>query len=59
MVLTVEPGLYMPADSKLPACWRRVGIRIEDDVQVTSRGRRVLSEKLAKTCETIERLMAG
>jgi Xaa-Pro aminopeptidase len=35
-VLTVEPGLYFqPNDLSVPAEWRGIGIRIEDDVQVT------------------------
>jgi Xaa-Pro aminopeptidase len=35
-VLTVEPGLYFqPNDLTVPAEWRGVGIRIEDDILVT------------------------
>lgn len=58
MTLTIEPGLYMPTRSKLPPYWRGLGIRIEDDVQLTRRGRRVLSDKLVKDCKAIEELMA-
>jgi hypothetical protein len=36
MVLTVEPGIYIPADDKdAPAKYRGIGIRIEDDVVCT------------------------
>ncbi|HEY0167089.1 MAG TPA: aminopeptidase P family protein [Jatrophihabitans sp.] len=35
-VLTVEPGLYFqPNDLSVPAEWRGIGIRIEDDILVT------------------------
>ena len=35
-VLTVEPGLYFqPNDLTVPAEWRGIGIRIEDDILVT------------------------
>ena len=41
MVLTVEPGLYIPPDDKsAPAKYRGIGIRIEDDVLVTDDGQR-------------------
>jgi Xaa-Pro aminopeptidase len=37
-VLTVEPGLYFqPNDLSVPAEWRGIGIRIEDDILVTDR----------------------
>lgn len=58
MVLTVEPGLYFPAgDPRVPPAYRGVGIRIEDDVLVTHRGRRVLTAGAPKTPEEIERTM--
>lgn len=43
MVLTVEPGVYLPG---------RFGIRIEDDVLVTARGKRVLS-RLGKNLDAV------
>src|SRR6185369_3784795 len=43
MVFTVEPGLYVPADADdVPAEFRGIGIRIEDDVHVTPSGVDVL-----------------
>jgi Xaa-Pro aminopeptidase len=59
MVLTVEPGLYvMPDDAGVPAKWRGIGIRTEDDVAITRDGHRVLTQKLARSAEEIEALMA-
>ncbi|MEP6847648.1 MAG: aminopeptidase P N-terminal domain-containing protein, partial [Acidobacteriota bacterium] len=49
MVLTVEPGLYIPPDDKTaPAKYRGIGIRIEDDVLVTKEGNRNLTAKVPK-----------
>ncbi|MFH0901763.1 MAG: aminopeptidase P N-terminal domain-containing protein [Pseudomonadota bacterium] len=49
MVLTIEPGLYIPAsDTEAPASLRGIGIRIEDDVLVTADGARVLTASAPK-----------
>jgi Xaa-Pro aminopeptidase len=58
MVLTVEPGLYIPPDDKdAPAKYRGIGIRIEDDVLVTEDGNRNLTAKVPKDADQIEALM--
>ncbi|GAA4119492.1 aminopeptidase P family protein [Nocardioides fonticola] len=58
MVLTVEPGLYFQADDLLvPEELRGIGIRIEDDVQVTADGARNLSAALPRTVADIEEWM--
>lgn len=57
MVTTVEPGIYIPAGSKAAKRWQNIGIRIEDDVAVTSSGPDVLSKGLAKDPDEIELLM--
>lgn len=58
MVLTVEPGIYVPADDKsAPAKYRGIGVRIEDDVVVTENGNRILTSKVPKDPEEIESLM--
>jgi Xaa-Pro aminopeptidase len=58
MVLTVEPGLYIPPDDKsAPAKYRGIGIRIEDDILVTGDGNRNLTAKVPKAPEEIEALM--
>ena len=57
MVVTVEPGIYIPpGDSTLPAKWRGLGIRIEDDVAVTPRGNEVLTAGLPKDLDTVQAL---
>ncbi|TCT21859.1 aminopeptidase P N-terminal domain-containing protein [Thermomonas haemolytica] len=60
MVLTIEPGLYIPADDATVAPeWRGIGIRIEDDVLITQGGHRVLTAALERSAEEMEALMAG
>jgi Xaa-Pro aminopeptidase len=49
MVLTIEPGIYLPQEA--------LGVRIEDDVLVTAAGAEWLSAKAPKTTAEIERLM--
>lgn len=58
MVLTVEPGIYVPVDAKdAPAKYRGIGVRIEDDVLVTGDGNVNLTAKVPKQAEEIEELM--
>ena len=60
MVMTVEPGLYVPADNtRVAKKWRGIGIRIEDDVVITAQGCDVISAGVPKTVEEIEALMAA
>lgn len=60
MVMTVEPGIYIsPDNTNVPAKWRGIGIRIEDDVLVTKDGHHILSADVPKGIEQIEALMAG
>lgn len=59
MVLTVEPGLYIPPDDKsAPSKYRGIGVRIEDDVLVTKDGNLNLTTKVPKDPDEIEALMA-
>jgi len=57
MVTTVEPGIYIPHSRKIPARWRNIGIRIEDDIAVTNKGPDVLSKDAPKDPDEIEALM--
>jgi len=60
MVLTVEPGLYFAEDLKeVPAAYRGMGIRIEDDVLVTQGEPEVLTAATPKTVADVEAFMAG
>ncbi len=59
MVLTVEPGLYIPEGSAgVAKRWWNIGIRIEDDVVVTAKGHEVLTSGVPKEIDEIEALMA-
>jgi Xaa-Pro aminopeptidase len=59
MVMTIEPGIYLPAGARgVPRRYRNIGVRIEDDVAVTRRGAEVLTERAPKDPEQIEALMA-
>jgi len=58
MVLTVEPGLYFQIDDlTVPAKYRGIGVRIEDDVLVTSKGHRALSASLPVEPNDVEAWM--
>ena len=59
MVLTIEPGIYIPAKRGYPKEWQGIGIRIEDDVLVTRNGPEVLTDEAPKAPEAIEALMAS
>ena len=60
MVMTIEPGVYVSAfDKSVDKRWRGIGIRIEDDVQVTREGVDVLTRGLPTTVAEIERHMGA
>jgi Xaa-Pro aminopeptidase len=50
MVITVEPGIYIPEEN--------LGVRIEDDVLITDTGYKFLSERLPRNPDEIEKIMA-
>ncbi|WP_111741967.1 Xaa-Pro aminopeptidase [Leminorella richardii] len=58
MVLTVEPGLYIAPDADVPAEFRGIGVRIEDNVLITEHGSEILTSGVVKDPEDIETLMA-
>jgi Xaa-Pro aminopeptidase len=50
MVITMEPGIYIPEEN--------LGVRIEDDVLITPDGHKLLSERLPRDPDQIEKIMA-
>ncbi len=58
MVLTIEPGLYIPTGSPCDPKWWGIAVRIEDDLLVIKEGHRNLTDTAAKTIAAIEALMA-
>ena len=60
MVFTIEPGLYFKSDDvSVPAEYRGIGVRIEDDVLVTADGNENLSAALPRRPEDVESWMAA
>ncbi len=59
MVLTIEPGLYIAPDADVPAEYRGIGIRIEDDIIITADGNENLTDSVVKEAAEIEALMAA
>ena len=60
MVTTVEPGIYIdPDDMSIAPQWRGIGVRIEDNILVTTQGYRNLTSHLPVSVKDIEMLMAS
>ncbi len=57
MILTVEPGIYIPEGSPCDKKYWNIGVRIEDDVLITAEGNRVVSAAAPKSVKDIEALM--
>jgi len=51
MVITIEPGIYIPEEN--------LGVRIEDDVLITPTGYKLLTARLPRSPDDIEKIMAG
>ena len=58
MVVTMEPGIYIPDGSNCDERWWGIGIRIEDDILITKTGPVNLSAEAPRTIEEIEKMMA-
>ena len=59
MVLTVEPGLYISPSLDVDERWWNIGVRIEDDIHVTTTGHDNLTAELAVSIDDIEALVRG
>ena len=60
MTFTIEPGLYFRADDEaIPAEYRGIGVRIEDDVVVNEDGSVTrISEDIPRTIDDVEAWIA-
>ena len=58
MVITVEPGIYIPENSNTDPKWWNIGVRIEDDILITNSGPVNLSIDAPRRSDEIEVIMA-
>ena len=58
MVTTVEPGIYISSTANVKDQWKGIGIRIEDNILVTSKGNQNLTDFVPSNPKEIEALMA-
>ena len=58
MVITVEPGIYIPDGSPCDKKWWGIAVRIEDDILITKGEPKNLSGEAPRTVEAIEKMMA-
>lgn len=58
MVITVEPGIYIPSNSDCDRKWWGIGVRIEDDALITQDGYELLSAFSPRSVDAIEKMMA-
>ena len=58
MVMTIEPGIYIPEGSNCDKKWWSIAVRIEDDALVTETGYELLSHFAPRSIEDIEKLIA-
>jgi Xaa-Pro aminopeptidase len=56
-IITVEPGIYIPEGSPCDPKWWNIGVRIEDDILITTGEPENLSASAPRTIEEIEKLM--
>ena len=57
MIMTIEPGIYIPyADKEAPKGLRGLALRIEDNILITSEGYENLTQAIPKEVEEVESL---
>lgn len=57
MIITVEPGIYIPENSNCDKRWWGIAVRIEDDILITNGEPEILSADAPRTAEDVEALM--
>ena len=57
MVITIEPGIYIPENANCDKKWWGIAVRIEDDYLLTKEGNEHLSSLAPRTVEDIENMM--
>jgi Xaa-Pro aminopeptidase len=57
MVITIEPGIYIPENSPADPKWWDIPVRIEDDYLITDEGCELLSDLAPRDPDEIEKLM--
>ncbi|MDB5206517.1 MAG: family metallopeptidase [Flavisolibacter sp.] len=58
MVITIEPGIYISANSDCDKRWWSIAVRIEDDALITENGYELLSAFAPRSIDGIEKMMA-
>jgi len=58
MVITIEPGIYIPSNSPCNKKWWGISVRIEDDALITNDGYELLSSFAPRSIEDIEKMIA-
>ena len=60
MVFTVEPGIYISeANKSVAAKWHNIGIRIEDNILITEKGCKVLTDSLPKDINDLRQIIGS
>ena len=57
MIITIEPGIYIPENANCDKRWWGIAVRIEDDYLITKDGYELLSASAPRKVEEIESLM--
>lgn len=58
MVITIEPGIYIPEGSDCDKKWWSIAVRIEDDLLITENGYELLSHFAPRKIEDIEKMIS-